>query len=119
MGPRALFRGPMHVMEWRDEEIVTLSGRDARGIPVREAFPEPRWHDVQAAMDEVFVTGRAVTLNRPLGVLVVQPRRDRRGRIFGVGTYFEPAPVPRVVQPLEVPESMPLRPGVESERARR
>lgn len=102
----ALFRGPYHVMEYANEEVIEFSQRDGRGIPVREAFTEERWAAVQAAMDRAFTFGEVVTLTRPLGTLVVRPRRDDRGRVVGVGTYFEADPVE--VAPLRHPSLHPL-----------
>jgi len=111
MGVRALFRGPMHILEWCDEEVIALAGRDGRGMPVKESFPEHRWHDVQVAMDEAYTTGRPVTLTRPLGLLVAVPRRDARGRIVGVGTYFELAPVQRSPRLDQEPQPLDQPPG--------
>lgn len=118
MNAVALFRGPMHVMIRCSDEVIAIGGRDGRGVPVREAFPEEQYGPVQAAMDEVFVTGRTITLARPLGVLVIRPRIGARGRIVGVGTYFESAPVPRPTpdrqEPLPpVPQSQTVRAATE------
>ena len=96
MAAVALFRGLAHVMEWADPEVLNLAERDGRGMPVKEGYPEPHWRDTQAAMDEVYVTGRTVVIRRPLGLLVVNPRVDARGRIFGVSTWFQAAPAPTV-----------------------
>lgn len=104
MAAIALFRGRMHVMDWCNDELLEFAGRDGRGMPVSEAFPETMFAPVQAAMDEVFVTGATITMPRPHGLLVLGPRFDARGRIAGVASYYEPAPVtsrPRAT-PLEL-----------------
>jgi len=95
----ALFRGPMHVLAWCNDELIVFAGRDGRGMPVREAFPEERYIETQAAMDEAYVTGRTIMLSRPLGQLVVAPRIGAQGRIVGVATWFEVAPVPQLLRP--------------------
>lgn len=112
MAAIALFRGPMHVLIWSNEEVLAFAGRDGRGVPVREAFPEERYSETQAAMDEVYVTGRTIMLNRPRGSLVVAPRVDARDRIVGVATYFEAAPVPQLLRP----RGLQRRPDRESDR---
>lgn len=99
MPATALFRGPAHVMEYADEEVIALAQRDGRGIPVREAFPEAEWAEVQAAMDEVWRSGAFIKLSRPLGTLLLGPRRDARGRVLGVATSFRLAPVRSSPQP--------------------
>lgn len=105
MAAVALFRGPVHVMIRCNDEVLAVGGRDGRGMPVREAFPEKRYSDVHLAMDDTFASGRTITLVRPHGVLVIRPRLGARGRIVGVGTYFEPVPLlpPRPRQPLPEP----------------
>lgn len=96
----ALFRGPMHVLEYADEDVLRLSPRDGRGIPVREAFPEEAYIPVQAAMDECFRSGETLELQRLTGSLILVPRRDGRGRVFGVATHFEAAPAALHPQPV-------------------
>lgn len=87
-GIMVLFRGPSHVLEQADPEAIALSERDGTGMPVKEAFPEDHYREIQRAMDDVYHTGKPVTLPRPGGTLVVVPRLDDRGRVFGVATYF-------------------------------
>ena len=93
MAAIALFRGPYHVMEWCNEELLELFPRDGRGIPVREAFPEEAFRDAQTAMDDCFHSGRYIKLDRPIGVLWLCPRRDDRGRVYGVASHFQPSPI--------------------------
>lgn len=106
-----LFRGPYHVMEWANEEAIALAQRDGRGAPVREVFPEPYWAEVQEAMDEVWRSGEIIRLNRPLGTMLLCPRLDERGHVFGVATYFRLAParvgsrLPRLLHEPLVPVS--------------
>lgn len=95
-----LFRGPFHVMEWCDEETIRIGGRDGRGAPVGEMFPEPEWFDIQAAMDETYRSGRILTLGLPHGILVLGPRTDERGRVYGVASWFLLSPRPVDVPPL-------------------
>ena len=94
MAAIALFRGPYHVMEWCNEENLALMIRDGRGIPVREAFPEPEYEAIQAAMDGVYRSGTVTQLALSTGDLLIGPRSDDRGRVFGVRTWFRLAPVP-------------------------
>lgn len=96
MAAIALFRGRGHVMEWRNAEVLAIAPRDGLDAPVREQYPEPEYAETQAAMDECLNTGRPVMLSRPLGILVCVPRKDDRGRTFGVGTWFEVAASPRL-----------------------
>jgi hypothetical protein len=103
-----LFRGPYHVMEYADDEALMFAQRDGRGAPVRELFPESYWVDVQAAMDEVFRAGVIIRLARPLGTLILGSRRDARGRVFGVASYFRLAPAPVAVQRQPTPLEPPL-----------
>lgn len=84
-----LFKGPFHVMEYADEEAIAFSGRDGRGMPVREVFPEERWAPIQAAMDEAYRSGAIIRLDRPLGTVILGPRFDARGRVCGVATWFQ------------------------------
>ena len=102
-----LFRGPMHVMEWANDELLAASPRDGRGMPAREAFTEEKYADVQAAMDDCFRSGEDIRLDRPLGVLFVLPRRDAHRAVIGVATCFFVAPRP----------SQPARPVDEPARA--
>jgi hypothetical protein len=104
MAAIALFRGPGHVMEYRNAEQLAVAPRDGLGAPVREEFPEPKFIEIQAAMDECFVTGRTITMSRPWGWLVVLPRLRADGRILGVATWFDLAQV----QPRPRPPLLPL-----------
>jgi len=88
----ALFRGPFHVMEYADPQVLVLGGRDGRGAPVREMYAEAQWAEVQATMDEVYRSGELIMLDRPLGTLVLGPRIDDHGRVFGVASWFQPSP---------------------------
>lgn len=95
----ALFKGPFHVMEYADPEVLTFGGRDGRGAPVREIYDEPWWADAQAAMDDVYRSGEIITLARPLGILVLGPRRDAHGRVYGVASWFRLSPQPVAAPP--------------------
>jgi hypothetical protein len=84
----ALFRGSMHVMEWANDELLSLSPRACIGIPLSESFPEPEFAEAQAAMDAVFHGAGIIKLARPYGTLILGPRTDARGRVFGVASWF-------------------------------
>jgi hypothetical protein len=84
----ALFRGSMHVMEWANEELLSMSPRECIGIPLRESFPEPEFEEAQAAMDAVFHGAGIIKLARPYGTLILGPRTDARGRVYGVASWF-------------------------------
>lgn len=106
-----LFRGPFHVMEYADPEAIALAHRDGRGMPVREAFPEEHWTEVQAAMDEVWRSGALIKLARPLGTVILGPRLDDRGRVYGVAAYYRLAPRPAVARHRPTPLAPPLPMG--------
>lgn len=106
-----LFRGPYHVMEWCDEETIAIGGRDGRGAPVREMFPEPEWAEVQAAMDEAYRSGAIITLALPHGLLVLGPRVDERGRVYGVASWFLLSPQPADAPPRSMPPEPALLEG--------
>lgn len=84
----ALFRGPGHVMEWANAELLALApARDPIGKPIVEVFPEGEFAEPIAAMDVCFRTGRIIKLDRPFGILVFVPRL-KAGLIVGVGSWF-------------------------------
>jgi hypothetical protein len=85
----ALFRGPMHVMEYANEELLALSPRECVGIPMRESFPEPEFAEPIGAMDAVFHGAGIIKIDRPYGTLILGPRVDGRGRVFGVASWFQ------------------------------
>ena len=102
-----LFRGPYHVMEYANDQAMSL--RDGRGMPVAECFPEKYWVETLAAMDEAFRSASIVRRDQPLGTLIVGPRFDDRGRVFGVATWFLPAAQLVAAQPqTNLPEPLPL-----------
>lgn len=84
----ALFRGPMHVMEWANEDLLSLSARPCLGIPLRESFPEPEFAEPQVAMDAVFHGAGIIKLARPYGTLILGPRTNDRGHVVGVASWF-------------------------------
>jgi hypothetical protein len=84
----ALFRGSMHVMEYANDELLALSPRECVGIPMRESFPEPEFAEPIGAMDAVFHGAGIVKIDRPYGTLILGPRVDERGRVFGVASWF-------------------------------
>jgi hypothetical protein len=98
-GAIGLFRGPMHVMEWANEELLALVPRECIGIPVRECFPEEEFADTQAAMDHCLWTGEYIRLIKPHGTLWLGPRFDARGRVYGVRSHFVVSPLPADVLP--------------------
>ena len=97
-----LFRGPMHVMEYANAEMLAVA-RDGRGMPVSEAYPERVYAGIHADMDECFRTGEIISSPQPRGILIVVPLRDDRGRVEGVGTWFEYAARPSLGGPLPRP----------------
>jgi hypothetical protein len=84
----ALFRGPEHVMEYANDELLALTARECIGIPIRESFPEEEFAEAQAGMDAVYHGAGVLKLARPYGTLVLGPRVDARGRVFGVASWF-------------------------------
>ena len=102
-----LFRGPAHVIDWSNHEVVRT------GAPVSEAYPEETYRGVQAAMSECFHTARPIIVPRPLGTLVVLPRLDDRGRVFGVAAWFAPG----VYRPRDLPLLRPLEPVAREDQA--
>lgn len=98
-GAIGLFRGPMHVLEWANDELLALVPRDCVGIPVRECFPEDEFAESQVAMDDCLRSGKYICVARPLGILWLGPRRDARGRVYGVASHFQLAPLPADVRP--------------------
>jgi hypothetical protein len=98
-GAIGLFRGPMHVLEWANEELLALVPRECVGIPVRECFPEKEFADTQAAMDDCLRSGEYIRLVKPLGILWLGPRHDARGRVYGVASHFQLVPLPVDVLP--------------------
>ena len=111
----ALFRGPSHVMEFRNARLLELTTMDGLGIPVREAYPEAWNEAIHVAMDDCFRAGRVIRLDRPRGVLILVPRRDPRGRVFGIGTYYVAALPDRLLrrQP-RPPLHLPVGPTAEA-----
>lgn len=112
MAAVTLFRGPFHVMEWCDEETIAIGGRDGRGAPVGEMFPEPEWVEVQAAMDEAYRSGAIITLALPHGYLVLGPRLDERGKVYGVASWFLLSPQPAAVPPRTSPPGLAILGGL-------
>lgn len=89
MAAVGLYRGPYHVVEYMNDDLVEWSGGfDWTGVPVTEAFPEPEYREIQRMMNAVYRTGRAASLASPTGVLWVVPLRER-GMLVGVGTHYE------------------------------
>jgi hypothetical protein len=89
MGAIGLLRGSSLVLEYANDELLALLPRDGRGIPLREAYPESAIADTIALFEECFRSGEIIPAVRPAGVLIAYPRRDDRGRVFGVaGCYL-------------------------------
>ncbi len=108
MPATALFRGPAHVMEYADDEVIAAGQRDGRGVPVREMFPEPEWAKVQAAMDRVFRSGSCIRMAHRGGTILLCPRVDSRGRVFGVASYYRADLVIPVAPLLPILRELPL-----------
>jgi len=104
-------------MEFCNDELLALSPRDGRGMPAREAFPEERYTELQAVMDDCFHSGTIRKMSHPLGVLIVAPRTDARDRVCGVATYFAAVPRPLPVPPLRSLPELPVPVGPLSEEA--
>jgi hypothetical protein len=83
-----LVRGPSLVLEYANDELLALLPRDGRGMPLVEAYPEPAIADTIAVFEECFRSGEIIPVVRPAGILVACPRRDHRGRVFGVMGYY-------------------------------
>jgi hypothetical protein len=111
----------MHVMEWTNEENLAVLPRDGRGIPVREAYPEPEYAGIQALMDEAYATGKRRWQPYPGAWLIVDPRLDASGRVVGVATAFvvtADQPVvtrPRLLPDLQSPGLPPAEAGTRPE----
>lgn len=99
-----LFRGPAHIMERANEALDEIAGRDGRGVPVREAFPEPKYRGVQLAMDCCFRSGQETDVEVMGGRLYVFPRRRADGSVMGVRTVFVAVPLPRSPLPPAAPD---------------
>ena len=98
----AVFRGPAHVLVGGNDAQHGAVPTEAFGVPVREAFPEPKWRVIQATMDAVYADGLTRLLPFEGGCLTVQ-RIEDQGRVLGVATHYAPPqPVsPRAPQDLE------------------
>ena len=84
----AIFRGPAHILVDGNAEDRAVVPEWAFGMPVREAFPQPEYHDLQALMDAVYADGQPRSLAVFGGVLTIARLEDRRGHRLGVGTHY-------------------------------
>ncbi len=84
----ALFKGPAHVLVDGNEEDRAIVPEWAFGMPVREAFPQPEYHALQALMDAVYADGQPRSLAEYGGVVTVIRLEDHRGHRLGIGTHF-------------------------------
>lgn len=104
MAAIGLYRGPRHVIEYMNGEMIdAFGGVDWTGVPVCEAFPDEVFLPVQRMMNSAYRSGRAVSVRLPAGVLWVVPTLEA-GSVVGVGTHFEQSPS----QPLPLAEPVPL-----------
>jgi hypothetical protein len=103
-----LVRGPSLVLEYANDELLALLPRDGRGMPLREAYPEPAIADTIALFEECFRSGEIIPVVRPAGVLIAYPRRDGQGRVFGVaGCYLSDAEIAQLPPHLPTPVREP------------
>lgn len=97
MAVRALFRGPFHVVEEADEDLVRLTGLEVVGLPACEVWTDPASRLVQARMTAVYLDGIPRTVEGVpntegvMGSVLIAPWLER-GRIVGVGTDWQPSP---------------------------
>lgn len=101
----ALWRGPRHVLIWANPAFMEKVPRDGRGVPVREAFIEPRYEPFIQALDACWEARGVIRLPVPPGILYLCPRRDQRGRMIGVASWYGDVPAP--------PEALPPRSPLE------
>ena len=104
----ALFRGPAHVVTDGNEEDRAVVPDWAWGMPVREAFPQPAYTQLQAIMDAVYADGETRALGVFGGVVTVIRLEDQQGHPLGVGTHFASriprSRLPPADQPMAVPD---------------
>lgn len=93
----ALLTGPEHTFEIANPLYVEMVGRDVRGKTYLEAFPELRDSPSPAALDHVYQSGEAFTVDEMLLPLSragevtdrffkfnLQPIRNRQGEVYGM-----------------------------------
>ena len=111
-----LFRGAAHVVEYVDDDIRAISPRSMLGVPFAEVFPEPDFEEPLAAMDAVYHGAGIVKLDRPYGTLILGPRVDGRGRVFGVASWFQLDPAKVAARPRPTLLVLPEPVGPRAER---
>ncbi|MEO6039554.1 MAG: PAS domain-containing protein, partial [Saprospiraceae bacterium] len=95
-----IFRGPKHVVEVANKQMLDLMGRTSREImdrPVFEAIPDMPGQGFEALLDQVYQRGeRFLSLEMPLTLIrhgvteqiyikfVCEPLREEDGRISGI-----------------------------------
>lgn len=91
----AVYRGPAHVIVSANETYLTAAGFDPRGMPYREAFPQPEYGQIADLFDEVYLAGiiTEAHLRTPHGVarLVIAPVWQG-GQVCGVATHWQERP---------------------------
>ena len=105
--PRALFRGPSHVLVSIDDSFRALIGDEAIGKPYVEAFVTANAARPLEVMNRVYRTGVAETFrfiraDGDEGIVTVVPIL-RGSAVFGVATDWQPVRAPiaqRLLQPL-------------------
>lgn len=102
MAAIGIFRGPSHIFDEANEEMLALHAEDYRGMPYAEAFPDPTWTPFMDLMDEVYETGIALEVTMPAGVTWLVPL-TLCGSVVGVAIHFS------AVAPL--PAGLPGAPG--------
>lgn len=103
----ALFRGPAHILADGNEEDRAVVPEWAWGMPVREAFPQPEYAELQAIMDAVYADGETRALPVFAGVVTVVRLEDHRGHPLGVGTHFASRSPISQLPPADQPASLP------------
>ena len=89
-----LFRGDRHVIDFMSQDIKDWIGWDPVGLPVDEAFPEPSYRPILAAMTKCYETGRPTTACSSLGTVKVRPT-VLLGRVIGVEAVVPSPPSPQ------------------------
>lgn len=85
-----LFAGPGFVLVAVNGVWETLFGAPAIGVPVVEAYTDPKWRPAQAALRDVYRTGRQRSLITERGELRLAPWTFEDGT-RGVAARFEPS----------------------------
>lgn len=84
-----IFRGPQHIFEYANDELVEILGDPSRYLdrPLDEAFPQPENHARHALIRRAYATGETVYAEMAAGALWIIPLREGQ-HVVGVATHF-------------------------------